>query len=67
MKGSPCELFSRDCRSMPPSRTVSSFFTRTIERKLRVVVPGGASFSVRSVNSLCDRSIVIVIWPSSLT
>ena len=52
---------------MPPSSTVSSFFTRTIERKLRVVVPGGASFSVRSVNSLCDRSIVIVIWPSSLT
>ena len=65
--GTPREERSIVLRSSPPRSTISSFCTLTIDLKLRVAVPGGASSAARSVNSVCSNSISSVICRSSDT
>ena len=66
-KGMPREDFSIVLRSRPPSSTISSLRTLTIDLNPRVAVPGGAFSSTRSVNSVCSNSISSVICRSSET
>ena len=63
-KGMPREDFSMLLRSKPPSSTISSLRTLTIDLKLRVAVPGGAFSCSRPVNSVCSNSISSVICRS---